>query len=121
MANSYTKAAFALTVTAGEANMLRLAERAVDILDTNGADEDLALRIHIGMWAYTQCSIVERFSGEDYDGIAAAVRDLFATEPDRDAVLAYAQPFSWAATTQGQLDLFHRILAARRSPELRHA
>ena len=30
----------------------------------------LALRIHIGMWAYTQCSIVERFSGEDYDGIA---------------------------------------------------
>ena len=43
MANSYTKAAFALTVTAGEANMLRLAERAVDILDTNGADEDLAL------------------------------------------------------------------------------
>lgn len=43
MANSYTKAAFALTVTAGEANMLRLAERAVDILNTNGADEDLAL------------------------------------------------------------------------------
>ena len=43
MANSYTKAAFHLLVTAEEAAMLRLAERAVDILDTNGADEDLAL------------------------------------------------------------------------------
>ncbi len=30
----------------------------------------LALRIHIGMWAYTQCSIVHRFSGEAYDGVA---------------------------------------------------
>ncbi|MGT2516933.1 hypothetical protein ACVOMT_24530 (plasmid) [Sphingomonas panni] len=43
MANSYTKAAFHLLVSAEEAAMLRLAERAVDILDTNGADEDLAL------------------------------------------------------------------------------
>lgn len=43
MANSYTKAAFHLLVTAEEAAMLRLAERAVDILDTNGADEDFAL------------------------------------------------------------------------------
>ena len=43
MANSYTKAAFHLLVSAEEAAMLRLAERAVDILATNGADEDLAL------------------------------------------------------------------------------
>lgn len=42
MANSYTKAAFYLTVTSHEAEMLRLAERAVDILDTNGSNEDLA-------------------------------------------------------------------------------
>ena len=40
---------------------------------------------------------------------AAAIRDLFAAEPDRAATLAYAQPFSWAATTEGQLAIFRRL------------
>lgn len=49
----------------------------------------LALRIHIGMWDYTQCSVVERFSGEDYDGIAlcsfgsdADLRERFFDGPE---------------------------------------
>lgn len=40
---------------------------------------------------------------------AAAIRDLFATEPDRAATLAYAQPFSWTATTEGQLAIFRQV------------
>ena len=44
-------------------------------------------------------------------GLAAAIRDIFATEPDRAATLAYAQPFSWAATTGGQLEIFRRVTA----------
>lgn len=43
--------------------------------------------------------------------IASAARDLFADLPDRAATRAYAEGFSWDATTQGQLDLFRRILA----------
>jgi len=54
-------------------------------------------------------------------GVAQAVRRLRAAPRDRAATRRYAESFSWDATTQGQLDLFHRILAARRSPELRHA
>ncbi|HZU91429.1 MAG TPA: glycosyltransferase family 4 protein, partial [Stellaceae bacterium] len=45
------------------------------------------------------------------DGIAAAVRDLFARLPARPAVRAYAERFSWDETTQGQLALFRRVLA----------
>ena len=54
-------------------------------------------------------------------GVADAVRRLRASPRDRAATRRYAERFSWDATTQGQLDLFHRILTARRSPELRHA
>ena len=43
-------------------------------------------------------------------GIAAAVSDLFAGPPDRAATLAYARPFSWDTTTQGQLDIFRRVI-----------
>ena len=45
--------------------------------------------------------------------IADAARDLFANLPDRAATRAYAEGFSWDATTQGQLDLFRKILADR--------
>ncbi len=44
-------------------------------------------------------------------GIVAAVHALFAALPDRAATRAYAERFSWDATTQGQLALFRRILA----------
>jgi glycosyltransferase involved in cell wall biosynthesis len=43
------------------------------------------------------------------DGIAAAVRRLFADPPDRAATRAYAKSFSWDETTAGQLALFRRI------------
>jgi glycosyltransferase involved in cell wall biosynthesis len=43
------------------------------------------------------------------DGIAAAVRRLFADLPDRAATRAYAKSFSWDETTAGQLALFRRI------------
>jgi teichuronic acid biosynthesis glycosyltransferase TuaC len=44
------------------------------------------------------------------DGIAAGVRTLFATPRDRAATRAYAERFGWAATTEGQLALFRRVL-----------
>jgi hypothetical protein len=47
-------------------------------------------------------------------GIAAAVRTLQAAAPTRAATRRYAEGFSWDATTQGQLQLFHRILARGR-------
>ena len=38
---------------------------------------------------------------------------LFADYPEREAVRRYALDFSWQATTQGQLDLFRKILDGR--------
>ncbi len=46
------------------------------------------------------------------DGIAAGVRALFAAPRDRAATRAYAERFGWAATTEGQLALFRRVLSA---------
>ncbi|MFL5254413.1 MAG: glycosyltransferase [Rhodopila sp.] len=44
------------------------------------------------------------------DGIAEAVHRLFVALPDRAATRAYAAPFSWDATTAGQLALFRRVV-----------
>ncbi len=46
-------------------------------------------------------------------GIAQAVQRLFTDPPARGATRAYAEQFSWDATTLGQLDLFTEILARR--------
>jgi teichuronic acid biosynthesis glycosyltransferase TuaC len=54
--------------------------------------------------------LMESRTGES---IAAATRDLFANLPDRAATRRYAEGFSWDATTQGQLDLFRKILDER--------
>lgn len=52
-------------------------------------------------------------------GVAAAVNRLFSVAPSRAATRAYAENFSWEATTRGQIELFHKILADRTlgSPE----
>jgi teichuronic acid biosynthesis glycosyltransferase TuaC len=47
------------------------------------------------------------------EGIARAVRKLLARMPARTAVRAYAEQFSWDATTQGQLALFDEVLSSR--------
>lgn len=47
------------------------------------------------------------------DSIVAAVQDLAADPPTRAATRAYAERFSWGATSQGQLDLFRAILDRR--------
>jgi teichuronic acid biosynthesis glycosyltransferase TuaC len=47
----------------------------------------------------------------DAQGVVAGVDRLFAAYPDRSETRRYAEQFSWDATTRGQLDLFHRILA----------
>jgi len=47
------------------------------------------------------------------DGIAEAVRRLFASPPSREATWAYAEPFSWDETTAGQLAVFRRVIAER--------
>jgi glycosyltransferase involved in cell wall biosynthesis len=44
------------------------------------------------------------------EGIAEAVRALFATPPDRAATRRYAEAFGWEETSQGQLALFRRVL-----------
>jgi glycosyltransferase involved in cell wall biosynthesis len=43
-------------------------------------------------------------------GIAAAVRRLFENPPSRSATRAYAERFSWDATTSGQIALFQGIV-----------
>lgn len=44
------------------------------------------------------------------EGIATAVRTLFANPPDRAITRAYAEKFGWAETSAGQLALFRRLL-----------
>ncbi|TAK99049.1 MAG: glycosyltransferase family 4 protein [Rhodospirillaceae bacterium] len=46
-------------------------------------------------------------------GVAAGVKALMAAMPSRDATRAYAERFSWDATTEGQLSLFRTIIAQR--------
>jgi glycosyltransferase involved in cell wall biosynthesis len=46
------------------------------------------------------------------EALADAVRRLFEHYPDRSATRRYAEGFSWAETTAGQLRLFSRILSA---------
>jgi teichuronic acid biosynthesis glycosyltransferase TuaC len=48
------------------------------------------------------------------EALAQAVTRLFERAPDRSATRRYAEQYSWDATTEGQLQLFNRILAAPR-------
>lgn len=50
------------------------------------------------------------------EGIAKAVRSFFTDPPERAAVRAYAEHFSWDETTQGQLALFRRVLKKNSAP-----
>jgi glycosyltransferase involved in cell wall biosynthesis len=52
-------------------------------------------------------------SSLDAEGVAHGLAHLFANLPSRAATRTYAEQFSWDATTQGQLRLFHRIVAER--------
>ncbi len=44
--------------------------------------------------------------------IATAIDDLMADYPARDDVRAYAEQFTWEATTRGQVELFHKVIGA---------
>ena len=61
--------------------------------------------------------IAERNTAE---GFADAVRSLWAAPPARDAVRAYAEAFSWDATSAGQMEVFEqaraRFAARQRDP-----
>lgn len=48
------------------------------------------------------------------DGIARAVQSLFSRLPDRMVTRAYAERFTWDATTVGQLALFRSVVASTR-------
>jgi teichuronic acid biosynthesis glycosyltransferase TuaC len=50
------------------------------------------------------------------EGIASAIRCLFADPPARTATRAYAERFSWDATTAGQIALFKAVCAASKQP-----
>lgn len=52
------------------------------------------------------------------EGIAEAVRDLFAAPPERAATRIYAERFSWDETSAGQLAIFRRLLHRPLAPEL---
>lgn len=43
-------------------------------------------------------------------GAVQAIKTLFADMPDRAATRAYAEGFDWGPTTQGQIDLFKRVI-----------
>ena len=45
------------------------------------------------------------------DGVAAGVRALVAEPPSRAATRRHAERFGWDATTQGQIELFTRVVA----------
>jgi glycosyltransferase involved in cell wall biosynthesis len=45
------------------------------------------------------------------EAIAAAVRRLLSSRPDRAATRAYAEGFGWGETTAGQLAVFREVLA----------
>jgi glycosyltransferase involved in cell wall biosynthesis len=46
-------------------------------------------------------------------GVVAGIDELFQTAPDRGATRAYAERFSWDATTAGQIALFKAVLEKR--------
>jgi glycosyltransferase involved in cell wall biosynthesis len=48
------------------------------------------------------------------EGIARALRTLRENYPDHAATRRYAENFSWDATTEGQIQLFSRIIGAAR-------
>lgn len=48
----------------------------------------------------------------DAAALVAGARALLENYPDRTAVRNYAEGFDWAETTQGQLDLFHKVLGS---------
>jgi len=54
------------------------------------------------------------------EGIARAVRTLFANLPARAATRAYAEGFSWDDTTRGQIALFHCVIARHRTGQRRN-
>lgn len=45
------------------------------------------------------------------DALVAAVQKLFARHPERSSTRAYAERFSWDDTSQGQIDIFERVIA----------
>ena len=50
------------------------------------------------------------------EALAQAVERLFGSYPEREATRRYAERFSWAATTRGQLELFAQVMSARGAP-----
>jgi glycosyltransferase involved in cell wall biosynthesis len=52
-------------------------------------------------------------NGRSAAAVVEGVRRLFAAPPAREATRAYAQPFSWDATTEGQIALFRSIMNKR--------
>ncbi|WP_338663912.1 glycosyltransferase family 4 protein [Pararoseomonas sp. SCSIO 73927] len=54
--------------------------------------------------------VMERTTPE---AVAAGVRRLLASPPERAATRAYAEGFGWEETSAGQMAVFRRVLAAR--------
>ncbi|MET0518609.1 MAG: glycosyltransferase family 4 protein [Burkholderiaceae bacterium] len=63
----------------------------------------------------TEAAVGRLVDAREGAAFAAAIEDLLASRPDRQAVRAYAEGFSWQATTDAQLSLFGRIRAAGES------
>ena len=44
-------------------------------------------------------------------GVVNAVRQLFATYPERDRTRTHARRFDWLPTTRGQIEIFRKAIA----------
>jgi glycosyltransferase involved in cell wall biosynthesis len=55
----------------------------------------------------------------DPAGVAEGVKTLFARLPERERTRAFAEHYSWDATTRGQIDLFRNILRKQQAPQTR--
>ncbi len=53
------------------------------------------------------------------DALAEAVRALFAQSTDRSATRAYAERFSWDATTKGQIEIFEAVCGEKSGGRVR--
>lgn len=74
------------------------------VLATNvGGVPEIVKSKHAGLLIQERSSI----------GIVDGVRKLFGNIPKREEVRAYSEQYSWDATTQGQIQLFSKILLDR--------
>ena len=65
----------------------------------------------------TSCDAGVLFRERTPEALATAIRTLLNAYPDHLATRRHAEKFSWVATTRGQIDLFHSVIAEHRQSQ----